>query len=125
MAVKDAVGRYGERVAARHVQAAGWAVLARNWRSPSREVRGEIDMLALDGDTLVVVEVKTRRSASHGSGLEAVTPEKLRRLRRLAAVWLAGDAGRAAAPAAVRIDVVAVRPASSGSADVLHVRGVG
>lgn len=125
MAVKDTVGRYGERVAARHVQAAGWAVLARNWRSPSREVRGELDLLALDGDTLVVVEVKTRRGVSHGTGLEAVTPDKLRRLRRLAGVWLASEPGRAAAPAAVRIDVVAVHPTGSGSPDVVHVRGVG
>ena len=63
MRAKDAVGRYGEDVAARHLTEAGLVVLERNWRC--RE--GEIDIVARDGDVLVVCEVKTRRSTTYGT----------------------------------------------------------
>lgn len=118
MAAKDGVGRYGERVAARILAEAGMVVLDRNWRC--RE--GEIDVLARDGETLVVCEVKTRRSETSGTALEAVTEEKLAKLRVLAEVWLAQhpDVGRVN----VRFDVVAVTPAERGAAAVSHLRGV-
>lgn len=114
---KDAVGRYGEQVAARHLQEQGMVVLARNWRC---EV-GEIDLVARDGDDLVVCEVKTRRGAAFGTPQEAVTAAKLARLRRLAARWLQEHPVH---PKAVRIDVVAVVPARRGMAMVEHLRGV-
>ena len=60
-------------------------VLDRNWRCE----HGEIDLVALDGDCLVVCEVKTRRSTAFGEPVEAVTWRKAARLRRLAAAWLA------------------------------------
>ncbi|MGF1647767.1 MAG: YraN family protein [Kineosporiaceae bacterium] len=124
MAVKDAVGRYGERVAVRHLASAGWTVLARNWRSPVPECPGELDVVARDGPALVVVEVKTRRNPRCGTGVEAVTPAKLLRLRRLAGVWLwtnrDGDP-----PGEVRVDVVAVHLRSAGPPRLHHVRGVG
>ena len=89
MAAKDAVGRYGERVVARRLDALGWEVLDRNWRC----ALGELDIVAADHGCLVAVEVKTRRTATFGSPLEAVTPAKVARLRKLAG----GVAGRAAA----------------------------
>jgi putative endonuclease len=114
---KDAVGRYGEDVAARHLTEAGLVVLERNWRC--RE--GEIDIVARDGDVLVVCEVKTRRSTAYGSPLEAVTDRKAARQRVLAAKWLAE---RGVHPRAVRFDVIGVLAASRGAAAVQHVRGV-
>ena len=81
MRAKDALGAYGERVAAAHLVAAGMTVLDRNWRCPI----GEIDIVARDGDVLVVCEVKTRRGDGFGHPLEAVTARKAARLRRLAA----------------------------------------
>ena len=66
---KDALGRYGEDVAARHLLSEGFVVLDRNWRCDV----GEIDIVARDGDTLVVCEVKTRSGTGFGSPLEAVT----------------------------------------------------
>lgn len=117
MAVKDRVGAYGEQVAVNHLLRNGFAVLDRNWRCEL----GEIDIVARDGDCLVVVEVKTRRSERFGSPEEAVTPAKLARLRRLTARWIA-DAG--VHPARVRIDVLAVRPQRSGAARVDHLRAV-
>lgn len=118
MRAKDAVGEYGERLAARHLMDDGMQVLERRWRC--RE--GEIDLLALDGDCLVVCEVKTRRSTGAGSAVEAVTRAKLARLRRLAAAWLHQQ--ERAFPD-VRIDVVAITLAASGSPAVEHLRAVG
>ncbi|NAZ76929.1 YraN family protein [Kineococcus sp. T13] len=119
MRAKDAVGRYGERVAARLLVEAGMAVLETNWRCRS----GEVDIVARDGDCLVLCEVKTRRSGRAGSALEAVTPRKVGRLRGLAAEWLKAHPG--VHPPRVRLDVVAVTVAERGPARVEHVRGVG
>ena len=117
MRAKDAVGRYGEDVAERHLLAAGWRVLDRNWRCRD----GELDLVGMDGDELVVVEVKTRRSAAYGSPAEAVTRLKVARVRRLAAQWLAAHDVRAAS---VRVDVIAVVLPRSGAAVVDHLVGV-
>ncbi|MBU4215765.1 MAG: YraN family protein [Actinobacteria bacterium] len=117
MRVTEAVGRYGEDLAAAHLEAAGWQVLDRNWRC----VHGELDLVALDGDELVAVEVKTRRSRTYGSPAEAVTRTKLARLRRLAAAWLAAHDAR---PASVRIDVLAITVSRTGGPVVEHLVGV-
>jgi putative endonuclease len=104
---KDGLGSYGENVAAAHLVAMGLTILDRNWRC---EI-GEIDIVARDGNTLVVCEVKTRSSTRFGEPLEGVTPRKAARLRRLAARWLLD---RAVRPADVRIDLVGVlRPAAA------------
>ncbi|HVQ88428.1 MAG TPA: YraN family protein [Actinomycetes bacterium] len=115
MRAKDALGRYGEDVATRHLQEQGYVVLDRNWRC---EV-GEIDIVARDGDTLVVCEVKTRRGTGFGSPLEAITPSKAARLRRLAACWLRAHDVR---PRTIRIDVVGVL-GGQGTPAVEHIRG--
>ncbi|GAA4625542.1 YraN family protein [Cellulomonas oligotrophica] len=117
MQAKDAVGRYGEDVATAWVQRAGWQVLDRNWRCAD----GELDLVALDGDELVAVEVKTRRSATFGSPAEAVTARKLARLRRLTARWLREHDVR---PASVRVDVLAIVLPRAGRAQVEHLAGV-
>jgi putative endonuclease len=116
MAAKDAVGAYGERVAVRHLEAAGMVVLDRNWRCRD----GEIDVVARDGDALVFCEVKTRRGTSHGTPAEAVGPAKANRLRRLALRWLAESGMH---PPELRFDVVAVLARRRGAADVEHLRG--
>ena len=113
------VGRRGEDLAARYVERFGWAVLARNWRCRY----GELDIIAADADrTVVFVEVKTRSGDGFGGLPEAVTPVKVRRLRRLAGLWLAAqDTGWAG----VRIDVIGVRVGRRRTPEVLHLRGVG
>ncbi len=95
------LGRKGEDRAAAHYRAAGYAVLARNLRC----AEGEIDLVCARGDTVVVCEVKARRRDLHGHPMEAVTPAKQRRLRRLAAAWLRRQR---ATWAVVRFDVVTV-----------------
>lgn len=116
MRAKDAVGAYGERVAVRYLTDEGYTVVERNWRCDI----GEIDVVALDGPTVVVCEVKTRSGLGFGSGLEAVGPEKAARLRRLGRRWLAehGPAG-----AALRFDVLAVHRRRRGRPVVEHLRG--
>jgi putative endonuclease len=121
---RGALGRYGEDVAARHLIEVGLTLLARNWRC--RE--GELDIVACEGDVLVVCEVKTRRGVGFGTPLDAVTPAKAARIRRLAAHWLAeqrADVDRAAAVgyAQVRFDVVSVLRPANGPAIVEHLRG--
>lgn len=117
MAAKDELGRYGERLVADHLGAQGWTILDRNWRG----TRGELDLVALDGSTLVVVEVKTRSGPGFGHPAEAVTAVKLGRLRRLAGQWLAEHDVR---PSAVRVDVVAVRSDLRPADRIEHLRGV-
>lgn len=114
---RGALGRYGEDVAARHLEAAGLVVVDRNWRCPA----GEIDLVLREGRTLVVCEVKTRSSVAWGSPHEAVTPAKLARLRRLAAAWLAAHDVRVDD---VRLDLVGVVRPARGPALVDHVRGL-
>jgi putative endonuclease len=123
---RAALGRYGEDVAALHLAEAGLAVLVRNWRC--RE--GEVDIVALDGDVLVICEVKTRRGVGFGTPLDAVTPAKAARLRKLAVRWLAeqraSEVSGNAAPGPyveVRFDVVSVLRPLSGPAVVEHLRG--
>jgi putative endonuclease len=117
MRATDAVGDYGERVAQRFLTEQGMTVLCRGWRCG----QGEIDLVAVDGDCLVVCEVKTRRSVLAGTPLDAVTPAKLFRLRKLAAAWLAEHGG---GYPEVRIDVVAVLVPRRGGPRVEHVRGL-
>ena len=113
---KDAIGRYGEDVAARHLQQAGFELLDRNWRCP----RGEIDIVAWDGSILVFCEVKTRSSLDFGTPAEAVGPVKARRIRALACQWLLANRP---AYAELRFDVVSVLRQRQGAALVEHLRG--
>lgn len=118
MGARDAVGRYGEKLAVRHLELQGFTLLAQRWRCS----RGEIDIVAVDDGCLVVVEVKTRRSVAAGAPEEAVTPAKLARLRLLAAMWLAQQE---VSWRDVRIDVVTVLIPRSGASQVEHLRAVG
>jgi putative endonuclease len=113
----NALGRYGERVAARRLIEQGMALLDRNWRC---EV-GEIDLVLRDGDVLVICEVKTRVSDVCGTPHEAITPEKLERLQRLALLWAEAHGVR---PADTRIDLVAVHRPVRGAAAIEHVPGL-
>jgi len=112
---KDAVGRYGEDVAARHLTDAGLQILTRNWRCPE----GEIDIVAIERRALVFCEVKTRSSDRFGVPAEAVTRRKADQLRRLAYLYLQQHP---AGGVEVRFDVVSVTRSVAGAAVVEHVR---
>jgi putative endonuclease len=96
-------GDIGEQIAAEHLVAKGYEIVSRNWRFGKT---GELDIVALDRGTLVVVEVKSARTKDFGDPLEWVTVRKQKQLVKLAEAYLANvdidvDAG-------VRFDVVAV-----------------
>ncbi|MFC8850335.1 MULTISPECIES: YraN family protein [unclassified Micromonospora] len=112
----QAVGAYGERCAVRHLIGAGLRPVARNWRCPA----GEIDIIAWDGPVLAFCEVKTRCTTHYGTPAEAIVPAKARRLRGLAARWLA-ETGTTAGE--VRFDVLSVELPDAGAARVEHVKG--
>jgi len=114
------VGRAGEALAREYLASIGFEILGCNLRLGS----GEVDILARDGNVLVVVEVKTRRSTAFGRPEEQITAGKLRTLRVLATQVSAACRG-----ASVRVDVVAVMAdASSGEslagATISHLPGV-
>lgn len=113
-----AVGRYGERLAARRLGEQGMVVIDRNWSGRS----GEVDLVLRDGPALVFCEVKTRTSLGCGVPHEAVTPRKVARMRRVAAEWLEHHDVHADE---VRLDLVAVFQPRRGAALVDHVRGIG
>lgn len=81
---KHEIGTFGEQIAIQTLKDAGYKVIAQNYRT--RE--GEIDIIALDGDTLVFVEVKTRSNAFFGHPLEAVSPFKVKKIKRVAISFL-------------------------------------
>ncbi|MGQ4535332.1 YraN family protein [Dermabacteraceae bacterium P13264] len=128
-------GLLGEYLAARYLRGLGWQILQTNYRGG----RGEIDIVARDGETLVFVEVKTRRSVLTGPPQEAVTEAKIRRIRRVCGAFFEEFSPRHRDS---RIDVVALMldpaqfcpehgSAAWDSADwwegvhVSHLRGVG
>lgn len=113
-----ALGARGEALAAEHLESLGWQVLARNWRISQGDLRGELDLLCLEGDVLVVVEVKTRSTDRFGLPVEAVGWRKQAKIRRLAGAFLR-EAGLRVGH--VRFDVVGVLVDARG-VGINHVR---
>ncbi len=95
------LGRAGERAAEKYLKRNGYRIVARNFRAAG----AEIDMVAMDGDTLVFVEVKTRRSRIAGAPEEAVDKRKQHRMRRAAEAFLVQYR---AGEKELRFDIVAV-----------------
>lgn len=118
MRAKDILGRGGEELAAGYLESLGMLVVERNWRCPE----GEIDIVALDGDALVIAEVKTRRSLDYGHPFEAVGTAKLARLHRLGSAWCRDRELRMPLR---RIDVLAVLDDGVSQPLVEHLKGVG
>jgi putative endonuclease len=116
MQSKDTLGRLGEDLAARCLADSGLEILERNWRC----ARGEIDIVARDGSSLVICEVKTRSSVAFGDPSEAVDRRKSARLRSLGLQWLVDHPG---AWESIRFDVVSVVKQAGSPARIRHLRG--
>ncbi|HZZ59530.1 MAG TPA: YraN family protein [Opitutaceae bacterium] len=109
-------GPYGEQLAADYlIRRRGYRIIARNWRNPDDE-REEIDLVALDGDIVVFVEVKTRSAQPLVPGFYRVGPAKKKVLRRAAKAYLRRCAPK---PRTFRLDVVEVE-LGAGDPVVLH-----
>ncbi|WP_089954770.1 YraN family protein [Lentzea xinjiangensis] len=110
------LGRQGEDLACRYLEGQGLVVLSRNWKCRD----GELDVVAVEGDRLVVCEVKTRSGPRWGRPDEAVDEDKLSRLRRTALRWLAAHG---VGWCEVRVDLISVTWSGEGEARLHHLRG--
>ncbi|MCA1667825.1 MAG: YraN family protein [Thermomicrobia bacterium] len=112
-----AVGASGERIAALLLEQAGCRIIARNWHCRG----GELDLVALDGDTLVCVEVRVRTDMLYGSAAESVVGVKTKRVLHAVAAFI--DAHPEHGDRLVRIDVVAITLDRAGRVlETLHMR---
>ncbi|MCX6017922.1 MAG: YraN family protein [Chloroflexi bacterium] len=127
-AARSEIGACGEAIAARHLEARGCKILARNWRPPrGSRVRGEIDIVASCEFRLLFVEVRTRRSDTFGEPEESIDPRKYATLVAAAEAYVQFEI-----PAAVRddcdwrIDLIAVRLDAHNAVQRLgHIEGLG
>lgn len=117
MRAKDVLGRRGEDHAADYVSAAGFTLVERNWRCDD----GEVDIVAIDGDDIVFIEVKTRSSTRFGTPFEAVDARKFVRMQRVAFAWCAA---RRVPLARARFDVVEVLVPPDAEPTITLHRGV-
>jgi len=101
------VGSEGERVARRFLEGLGFRIVEENFACPL----GEIDLIAQDGEVLVFVEVKARRSVRFGGPAEAVHGKKQRQILRVAEAYMRER--RLRVPC--RVDVVAIEFAPQGA----------
>lgn len=110
------LGVEGEDIAVRYLESIGFAIAERNWRCHA----GEIDIVAVEHETLVIVEVKTRRGLGCGHPFEALTATKIARLYRLAVLWAIDHNWQRS----FRIDAIAVVLSSTESPRIEHLRAL-
>jgi len=110
---RDALGRRGEDLAAKHLQRIGYRIVGRR----ERVLRGDIDIVALDGRTVVFVEVRSRSDTRHGHPAETVGPVKQQRIAELANAYIRRHRLQ---DCQVRIDVVTVTFGADDAAPVVE-----
>jgi len=113
---RHVLGLYGEKLAGNYLQAQGYEILERNWHCRL----GEIDLIVRDQNRYVFVEVKTRNGSGYGHPFEAITQEKLGRLRKLVSEWCRH---RQLSGIDVRIDAISVL-VDRGRVQVEHLKQV-
>jgi putative endonuclease len=107
-------GRRAEDAAADYLTQLGWRIVARNWR----ERRGELDIVARDGESMVIVEVRSRSSKRYGTAAESVDARKQARLAALGTSYV----HRTGWPGPWRIDVIAYDADAAGTFQLEHYR---
>lgn len=117
---RSEVWQLGEELAASHLRRLGWQLLDRNWRCPA----GELDIVALEParePVVVFCEVKCRTGLGFGPPLEAITAQKVAKLRELAQHWLRS---RPRVAAHLRFDGIGVLLTAGAPPVLTHVRGI-
>jgi putative endonuclease len=112
------LGRRGEEAAYFYLRRRGYTIVARGWRSA--KLRGDLDLVAWEDDTLCFIEVKTRTSRNVATAESAVDDDKTRMLRRMARQYLHA---LPVAPGQVRFDVLSIYFEAQKPADYQHFRG--
>jgi putative endonuclease len=112
---RRSLGDRAEELAAEHLRAKGYKIVARNWRRPE----GELDIVVLDGCTCVFVEVRSRTGTDRGHPLETVNRDKRAKIVRAAQLYLQSEHSEATD---YRFDVVGVTfPTEGGSPELIYV----
>jgi putative endonuclease len=116
-------GRRGERAAFFYLRREGLIIVARGWRSGI--VRGDLDLIGWDGETLCFIEVKTRTTRAVATAEASVDEDKRHSLRRLARHYLGQlpDRERAMQELPVRFDILSIYFEEGKSAEFDHFRG--
>jgi putative endonuclease len=109
------LGRRGEKAALSYLRRQGFQILEQSYRFG----RGEIDLIAYEGDTLVFIEVKTRFASTHSTPEEAVTPLKQKQIRRIAQAYLYA---KRLEDIPCRFDVMALQYATDSGFRIRHYR---
>lgn len=110
---RQKTGKEGEAFSIKYLKKKGYQIIHSNYNTPI----GEIDIIAKDGDAIVFIEVKTRRSLYFGYPYEAVTYKKRRKLEKLALYYLKANK---MADVAVRFDVIGLYQ-KEGNYQVEHI----
>jgi putative endonuclease len=110
---RDALGRRGEAEAEKHLRGLGYRIVGRR----ERVLRGDIDLVAVDGRTVVFVEVRSRTGTEHGHPAETVGPQKQRRIAELATAYIRRHRLE---DCQVRVDVVTVTFDAAGGPPVVE-----
>ncbi len=113
MAEHNELGTWGENLAAEYLEGKGYQIVERDWKSGHRD----LDLIAMDGDTLVIVEVKTRRNRMFTDPEMAVDYQKINNLRQAANHYVKfkrfdGD---------VRFDIITIVGTPDAGFDIDHI----
>lgn len=113
MAEHNDLGKWGEDLAADYLQRKGYVILERDWKSGHRD----LDIIALDGDVLVIVEVKTRRNRMFTDPVDAVGYQKIRNLQQAANHYVKYRCINCD----IRFDIVCITGTAGSEADIEHI----
>ncbi len=114
MAEHNELGTEGERVALRYLQSKSYAILDTNWRQGA----GELDIIARDGDQIVIVEVKTRAGRQITEAERAISRQKQRRMVKLANSYIL----KKGLDGEVRFDVLIIVKKGEDNYDIRYIR---
>lgn len=114
MAQHNDLGKQGEELASRYLQQHGYTILERDWKQGQRD----IDLIALDGDTIVFVEVKTRTDANYAEPEQAVDYRKMRNLAAAADSYVKLND----TPNPLRFDIISIVGATTSKQVVHHFK---
>ncbi len=117
--LRQYVGDTGEKAAREYLEKNGYRIIETNFRCRL----GEIDLVALDGNTTVIVEVRTKTGDTHGLPEESISGKKARRLYRLALYYLQSKYGHEV-PSRIDLVAVTVDKTDHSIQKLNHIRGI-
>ena len=116
MAAHNELGKWGEDLATAYLEQKGYTIVERDWRSGRRD----IDIIARDGNIVVFVEVKTRRSSVFGEPEEAIDFHKLQNLQQAINHYVKSKHIRQP----IRFDIVSIVGTIGNTPDIQHIQDV-